>query len=163
MSIPLSAFGWSPGQAPIQSAIMKTNPALTRQNQAALKKAFSADLAKRVEKYFIPYSYYEKYKDRFPYNIHPLAFFDYDEEEVIRQIQSLGWKEPKDTDTNSSNCLLNAFANHCHIERHGFHPYVWEIANMVRQGVMGREEGIVKIYSEQNETMVNYAKEKLGL
>jgi len=163
MSIPLSAFGWSPGQAPIQSAIMKTNSALTRQNQASLKKAFSSEILKGINQYFIPESYYNTYKDRFPHNIHPLAFFDYDEEEVIRQIQSLGWKEPRDTDTNSSNCLLNAFANHCHIERHGFHPYVWEIANMVRQGVMGREEGIEKIYTDQNEDMVNYAKERLGL
>jgi tRNA(Ile)-lysidine synthase TilS/MesJ len=163
MSIPLAAFGWSPGQAPIQSAIMKTNPALTAQNQASLKKAFSADIIRGINQYFIPESYYEIYKNRFPHNIHPLAFFDYDEKEVIRQIQRLGWEEPTDTDTNSSNCLLNAFANQCHIKRHGFHPYVWEIANMVRQGVMGREEGIEKIYAEQNQDMINYAKEKLGL
>ena len=163
MSIPLAAFGWSPGQAPIQSAIMKTNAALTSQNQASLKKAFSPDIIKGINQYFIPDSYYEIYKDRFPYNIHPLAFFDYDEGEVIRQIQALGWKEPTDTDTNSSNCLLNAFANQCHIKRHGFHPYVWEIANMVRQGVMGREEGIKKIYAEQNQDMVNYAKDRLEL
>jgi hypothetical protein len=163
MSIPLAAFGWSPGQAPIQSAIMKTNPALTAQNQSSLKKAFSSDIIKRINQYFIPGTYYEIYKDRFPYNIHPLAFFKYDEGDVISQIKSLGWKEPKDTDTNSSNCLLNAFANQCHIKRHGFNPYVWEIANMVRQGVMGRDEGVEKIYTEQNHDMVNYAKEKLGL
>ncbi len=34
---------------------------------------------------------------------------------------------------------------------------------MVRQGVMDREEGIQKIYSEQNPETVKYAKEKLGL
>ena len=45
MSIPLVAFGWSPGQAPIQSAIMKTNPSLIRQNQKALKAALPANLA----------------------------------------------------------------------------------------------------------------------
>ena len=163
MSIPLAAFGWSPGQAPIQSAIMKTNPAMAAQNQASIKKAFSSDILKKINQYFIPEEYYETYKDHFPYNVHPLAFFDYDEGEVIRQIRALGWKEPTDTDTNSSNCLLNAFANHCHIQRHGFHPYVWEIANMVRQGVMGRDEGIEKIYTEQNKDMVQYAKERLSL
>ena len=63
--------------------------------------------------------------------------------------------------TNSSNCLLNAFANQCHLERHGFHPYVWEIANMVRQKVVSRDEGIEKIYTDQDRTMVNYAKEVL--
>ena len=40
MSIPLVGFGWSPGQAPIQSAIMKTNPALIRKTQSAIKKAY---------------------------------------------------------------------------------------------------------------------------
>jgi tRNA(Ile)-lysidine synthase TilS/MesJ len=163
MSIPMAAFGWSPGQAPIQSAIMKTNASLARQTQSSLKKAFSSDLIKGMNQYFIPDAYYENYKERFPYNIHPLAFFDYDEEDVIKQIKTLGWKEPKDTDTNSSNCLLNAFANQCHLKRHGFNPYVWEIAGMVRQGVMGRNEGIEKIYTEQNQDMVNYAKERLGL
>jgi len=73
----------------------------------------------------------------------------------------LGWQAPIDTDANSSNCLLNAFANHCHITRHGFHPYVWEIANMVRQNVLSRDEGIEKIYTCEDLTKVNYAKEVL--
>jgi len=163
MSIPLVAFGWSPGQAPIQSAIMKTNAAMTRQNQAALKKAFPDEISAGINQYFIPDSYYEIYKERFPHNIHPMAFFDYDEDHIRRELEGLGWQIPTDTDTNSTNCLLNAFANQCHIERHGFHPYVWEIANMVRQGVMKRDEGIEKIYNDQNKEMVEYAKERLGL
>jgi hypothetical protein len=163
MAIPLVAFGWSPGQAPIQSAIMKTNPSLTRQNQAAWRNAFPPETREGIQRYLVPERYYEVYQERFPQNIHPLAFFDYDEEEIKRQLDALGWQEPTDTDTNSTNCLLNAFANHCHIQRHRFHPYVWEIANMVRQGVMGREEGIEKIYTEQNREMVEYAQKKLGL
>ncbi len=163
MSIPLVAFGWSPGQAPIQSAIMKTNPALTRQTQSALKKAFPNETGTSFSSYFIPESYYEIYKERFPQNIHPLAFFDYNEERIKEELIEMGWQTPKDTDTNSSNCLLNAFANQVHIERNGFHPYVWEIANMVRQGIMNRDEGIEKIYTEQNQQMVEYAKERLGL
>ena len=163
MNIPLVAFGWSPGQAPIQSAIMKTNPALMQQNQNALRKAFANKISADLYSCFIPRSYYVDYKGRFPYNIHPLAFFDYDEEAIKKEMKEIGWRPPEDTDTNSTNCLLNAFANQCHIERHQFHPYVWEIANMVRQGVMDREEGIEKIYSDQNAEMVKYAKEKLGL
>jgi len=163
MSIPMVAFGWSPGQAPIQSAIMKTNPSLIRQNQSALKRAFPSDINGRMDRYFIPDFYYETLKGRFPHNIHPLAFFDYDEEQMRQQLNNLDWQSPTDTDTNSSNCLLNAFANHCHIQRHGYHPYAWEIANMVRQGVMDRDEGIEKIYTKQDRKMVDYAKERLGL
>ena len=163
MSIPLVAFGWSPGQAPIQSAILKTNSALIRQNQSALSNAFPAEIKRRMDQYLVPDSYYEKYKNSFPYNIHPLAFFHYDEEHIKNELVNMGWEVPMDTDTNSSNCLLNAFANHCHLERHKFHPYVWEIANMVRQGVVNRDQGIEKIYSEQNSDMVNYAKERLDI
>ena len=164
MSIPLAAYGWSPGQAPIQSAIMKTNPTQIRQNQKAVHSAFPEEVSSGLTRYLIPDSYYEKYKDRFPYNIHPLAFFDYDEKNVIEEIRKFGWKAPQDTDSNSTNCLLNAFANQCHLERHKFHPYVLEIANMVRQGVMNREEGIEKIYtSPQDPKMVEYAKKRLGI
>ena len=164
MAIPLAAYGWSPGQAPIQAAIMKTNGSQVRQNQNALRKAIPSEIAGDINRYLIPDSYYEQYKDRFPVNIHPLAFFDYDEEKIKKELRILGWKLPEDTDSNSTNCLLNAFANQCHLERHKFHPYVLEIANMVRQGVMDRQEGIEKIYnSPQDPKMVNLAKEKLGL
>ena len=70
---------------------------------------------------------------------------------------------PDDTDSNSTNCLLNAFANDVHIKRFKFHPYVWEIANMVREGVMGREDGYKKIYGAQSPDLLKIAKEKLGL
>jgi tRNA(Ile)-lysidine synthase TilS/MesJ len=163
MSIRLVAFGWSPGQAPIQSAIMKTNPAMTLQAQNVLLKSFPQELHKKLRSYYVPEAYFKIFAKRFPQNIHPLAFFDYDEEKIKGELNQIGWKDPKDTDTNSSNCLINAFANQCHIERHGFHPYVWEIANMVRQGVMNREDGIEKIYTGQNSSMVEYAREKLGI
>lgn len=161
MSIPMAAFGWSPGQAPIQSAIMKTNPELIRQNQKVLRVAVKEKVASEINRYFVPDEYFTAYRDRFPHNIHPLAFFDYDEEKIKGELESMHWTAPQDTDSNSTNCLLNAFANKCHLDRHGFHPYVWEIANMVRQGVMKRQEGIEKIYVDQDQAMVDYARGRL--
>ncbi len=161
LRIPMVAFGWSPGQAPIQSALMKTNAKFIRKNQDAMINSFPSEVSERLTSYFIPESYYADYSDRFPYNIHPLAFFEYDEHGILEELRKLGWKPPTDTDTNSTNCLLNAYANHCHILRHKFHPYVWEIANMVRQGVMDRQEGIEKIYSDQNKELITYAQRKL--
>ncbi len=163
MDIPLVAFGWSPGQAPIQSAIMKTNAAIIRENQKVLRRIFVDQFGNTTQSYFIPDTYYELYEGRFPYNIHPLAFFDYEEETIARELKTIGWKPPTDTDTSSTNCLLNAFANQCHLEQYGFHPYVLEIANMVRQGIIPREVGIQKIYTEQDNEIVAYARNKLGL
>jgi hypothetical protein len=115
-----------------------------------------------IELYFLREKHYAV-PERFPYNIHPLAWEFYNEEMLLEEIQKLGWVSPKDTDSNSSNCLLNAFANEIHIKRYGFHPYVWEIANMVRDGIMAREDGYKKIYLEQSADLINIAKEKLGV
>ena len=49
-----------------------------------------------------------------------------------------------------------------HLRRYGFHPYVWEIANMVREGVMAREEGLQKIYGAQPEGLRELAERRLG-
>jgi hypothetical protein len=163
MSIPLVAYGWSPGQAPIQSSIMQTNPSLFKQAQDVILNSYPEDIRCEMAHYFIPDAYYLKFEKSFPVNIHPLAFFKYDEDEILQDLSVIGWQLPVDTDSNSSNCLLNAFANQCHIKRFGFHPYVWENANMVRQGIMERDIGLEKIYLKQDTEQVDYAKERLGL
>jgi tRNA(Ile)-lysidine synthase TilS/MesJ len=160
--IPMLGFGWSPGQAPVQSSIMKNNPSLIRMAQQAIMNPLREVVGDEIEKYFLNENDYSL-ADRFPYNVHPMAWEFYNEDIIMEEIKKLGWITPEDTDTNSSNCLLNAFANTIHIKKYGFHPYVWEIANMVREGVMAREEGFGKIYSEQSGDLVKAAKGKLGL
>ena len=161
-NIPMIGFGWSPGQAPVQSAIMKNNPSLIKMTQRAMIGPLEKVVGGEIGPYFLNDWHYAQ-ADRFPYNVHPMAWEFYEEKMIIEEIGKLGWKEPEDTDTNSSNCLLNAFANEVHLGQFGFHPYVWEIANMVREGVMPREMGHEKIYNEQREDLIIPAKEKLGL
>ena len=48
-------------QAPIQSAIMKTNPMLTKKNQAVFRNCFPVDIGQRLEQYLIPDLYYKLY------------------------------------------------------------------------------------------------------
>ncbi len=160
--IMLIGFGWSPGQAPVQSSVIRTNPALIKATQAATQGPLSRLAGDEVNSYFLEERHFAN-AEGFPYNVHPLAFLKYDEEEIIRDISQIGWQMPDDTDSNSTNCLLNAFANDVHIRRFNFHPYVWEIANMVREGAMGREDGYKKIYGAQSPDLLIIAKEKLGL
>ena len=160
--IMLIGFGWSPGQAPVQSSVIRTNPALIKATQAATQGPLSRLAGDEVNSYFLEERHFAN-AEGFPYNVHPLAFLKYDEEEIIRDISQIGWQMPDDTDSNSTNCLLNAFANDVHIRRFNFHPYVWEIANMVREGAMGREDGYKKIYGAQSPGLLVIAKEKLGL
>ncbi|MBI5586774.1 MAG: hypothetical protein HY889_00230 [Deltaproteobacteria bacterium] len=155
-------YGWSPGQAPVQSSVIRVNPSLIRATQAAILKPLSGLAGPEVDAYFLKEEHFAM-TERFPYNVHPLAFLDYNEEKIVEEIGELGWKAPDDTDSNSTNCLLNAFANDVHIKRFNFHPYVWEIANMVRAGVMGRAEGYEKIYGEQPAKLLDIAKKRLGL
>lgn len=159
-NVPMIGFGWSPGQAPLSSAIMKNNPSFVRMSQQAIMGPLREVVGDEIGSYFLRE---EHYKDPgiFPYNVHPMAWQYYNENMILDVIQSYGWRSPEDTDSNSSNCLLNAYANVVHIEKYGFHPYVWEIANMVRDGVMTRDEGYKKIYGEQNPHLVDAAKKKL--
>lgn len=160
--IPMIGFGWSPGQAPVESSIMKNNPSLVRMAQQAILNPLREVAGTDVEAYFLKDSHYAD-PESFPYNVHPMAWEFYNEEMIIEEIRKFGWTAPTDTDSNSSNCLLNAYANDLHMKRYQFHPYVWEIANMVREGVMTRDEGYDKIYAKQNDNLVCAAQERLAL
>jgi len=161
MDIPLIGYGWSPGQAPLESALMKNNAAFMRTTQQAVLKPLREVVGSEIDAYFLNETHYAD-PDRLPYNVHPLAWEHYNEGAIIEEIGKMGWTAPRDTDSNSTNCLLNAFANDVHLKRYGFHPYVWEIANLVREGVMARDEGYRKIYEEQNEAFIAAARQKLS-
>ena len=152
-NIPFVGFGWSPGQAPLQSSVMKTNAALMKASQKAIYTPLHDIAGDAINPFFVTDEQFSQ-PERFPWNIHPLAFLDYDESDIVKRNMEIGWEKPDDTDPNSTNCLLNAFANNVHRKTYGFHPYVWEIANMVRQGVMTREDGLAKIEPPENPEMV---------
>jgi hypothetical protein len=99
----------------------------------------------------------------FPYNISPLAFMTYDEGTIYDYVEALGWVRPKDTDANSTNCLLNSYAIHVHIQQSGFHPYVAELAGLVREGRMSREEALERIDTMPNRNVVNFVTDRLGV
>lgn len=160
--IPFVGFGWSPGQAPIQASVMRTNPGLTRATQKTITEPLTnvVGSAEILSQYFVTDQQFDN-AERFPWNIHPLAFLEYNEEKMMVRNKELGWEKPLDTDPNSSNCLLNAYANQVHHDRYGFHPYAWEIANMVRSGVMTRAKGMEKFESGENPDLVKYAQDRL--
>jgi predicted PP-loop superfamily ATPase len=159
-NIPMIGYGWSPGQAPLQSAIMKNNPALSRMAQQSILGPLRELVGADIEPYFLQERHYTD-PDKFPFNVHPMAWEFYNEETILNEITRYGWKAPADTDSNSTNCLLNAYANDIHLTKYKFHPYVWEIANMVREGVMTREDGYHKIYGEQSSELILIAQRKL--
>lgn len=160
--IPFIGYGWSPGQAPVQSSVMRTNPTMMKSTQQATLTPLYEIAGDVILPNFVTDEQFER-EELFPWNVHPLAFLEYDEKKIITRISELGWTKPDDTDPNSTNCLLNAYANHIHLTKYGFHPYVWEIANMVRSGNLSREEGRNKIYTPENREMVDRARRCFAL
>jgi hypothetical protein len=161
--IPFVGFGWSPGQAPVQSSVMQTNPRMVAVSQKGFWPRLEAVAGQDLSAYYLSKTDLARPVEEYPINVHPFAFHPYDEKAIKDHIVSLGWKETRDTDPNSTNCLLNAFANQVHMDRWGFHPYAWEIAGIVRAGGLSRKEGLAKINEPPNPILVSRVKERLGL
>jgi tRNA(Ile)-lysidine synthase TilS/MesJ len=160
--VPLIAFGWSPGQAPITSSIMKNNPSMVKAMQKAVYDPLYRIAGNRIRPYFLEDEHFTM-TEYFPYNVHPLAFLDYNEEQIYESIRSIGWKSPKDVDPNSTNCLLNAFANVVHKESYHFNPYSFELAGLVREGYLDRTTALDRLNEKENPEIVARVKERLSL
>lgn len=167
MRVPMIAYGWSPGQAPVQSSVFKTNSSMIRQMQKAMRKPIEHMIGDRLSSFFLEDRHFETdvslEGEKFPYLVHPLAFLDYSEERILAEIKGIGWVDPKDTDANSTNCLLNSFANEVHMKQLGFHPYAFEIAGLVREGYMTRQEGLKRLSVPPDPDVVKYVQTKLGI
>jgi len=70
---------------------------------------------------------------------------------------------PEDTDPNSTNCLLNSYANYVHQQQFGYNPYAFEIAKMVREGIMSREEGLGRFKDPPQSEHLDMIKQRLGI
>lgn len=158
--IPFITYGWSPGQAPIEASIFLNNPTMIKKMQDAFVQPMKEIAGDTIDNYFLTEEHFQM-EDRFPYNVSPLAFLDYDEEVVMEEIRTMGWEKPDDTDPNSTNCLLNALGNKVHRDRFQFHPYAFELANLVRSGYMDREVALERLEEETDPKIVSAIMERL--
>lgn len=158
--IPFVAYGWSPGQAPISSSVINNNPQMVKTMQKALYNPLYRIVGNDIIPYFLEDKHFEN-PYRFPYYIHPLAFLDYKEEAIYQNISRLGWRAPEDVDANSTNCLLNSFANIVHKKRYAFHPYAFELANLVREGYLDRITALERLNQPEDPDIVKLVMEKL--
>ena len=94
--------------------------------------------------------------------MNPMAFLEYDIDAIYENISRFGWKKPEAVDANSTNCLLNSFANLVHKQHLSYHPYAFELANLVREGYMDRDTAIKRLYEEEDDPItIARVKEKL--
>jgi tRNA(Ile)-lysidine synthase TilS/MesJ len=159
-SIPLIFYGWSPGQAPLRSAMFKTNPAILSMMQSTIGSALEKLIGARAQSYMLDDHHFED-SERFPTFVHPLAFMKYCEDEILKTVDGLGWIAPNDTGAHSSNCLLNDLAIEHHLKQHGFHPYAFEVANLVREGCLTRQEGLARLSATPDQSVIARVKRRL--
>lgn len=157
----LIIYGWSPGQVPLNSAIYKNSSSYLRILQQRLLSVFLSAGGSEAKEYFLTEEHF--IANEFPYNVNPLILVPYDESTIYNCIKKLGWKTPQDTDTNSTNCLLNSFSNIAHLERHGYHPYAMEMSTLVRMGIVTPKEARERLASAPPTETTNYVKRKLEL
>jgi tRNA(Ile)-lysidine synthase TilS/MesJ len=72
--------------------------------------------------------------------VHPFLIWDYNKQQFREECLRLGWTEPDINDPNSSNCLLNAYAIKNHFDKYHIHSYAYDLAALVRQGNITKEE-----------------------
>ncbi len=159
-NIPIIFYGWSPGQAPVEASIFRNNPDMIRSMQEQFTEPMRKIVGADIDNYFLTEEHFAM-PDRFPHNVSPLAFLEYDEEEILKKIAALGWEKPDDTDPNSTNCLLNALGIDVHKERFGFHPYAFELAGLVRNGYLDRGEALSRLEEESNPAVVKMVRNRL--
>ena len=95
--------------------------------------------------------------------VHPYLVWDYDKPAFKATCIGLGWTEPGIDDRNSSNCLLNAFAIRNHLDKYGIHPYAHDLAALVRQGWMRRDDALEALNGEVSESSMDEVRRQLGL
>jgi len=159
--IPFVCFGWTPGQVHVKAPIMRLDYRMLLANQKQIQEPLVKNLGEEYKKYFIDPEWIEDHKEDVPYLAYPLLFSNYNEEEILDTIKSIGWIKPQDTDMNSTNCLLNSYANSIHIRDYGYNPYNLEIANLVREGFLSREEGLKKLAGSGEDSIINLVKNEL--
>ncbi len=98
-----------------------------------------------------------------PKILHPLCLWDYDEDKILEKLVEIGWNPPDINDSNSTNCTLNSFACHNHLEKYGIHPYAFDIAGIIRSGDMSKEAGQKKLDQELSQSLIKEAANKLDI
>jgi len=95
--------------------------------------------------------------------IHPFLVWDYNKPKFKKECIQLGWIDPDLKDHNSSNCLLNAFAIKNHLDKYHIHSYAYDMAALVRQGNMKREDALQKLKVDASDTSIEEVQRKLNL
>jgi hypothetical protein len=142
---PIVAGGYIGGQVPKDAAMMDIDLKLlikTRQTmQSKYKESFGSDSDRymQISPELLSTSQFQKILI-----VNPMLTVTLTEECIIEEIRQLGWEKPVDTGKNSSNCRLNDLGIAMHFNQYGFNPYVFELSEQIRNGLIDRASALEK-------------------
>jgi len=143
--VPLVMLGNTPGQ------VLASEDELIFQDNlipAPLRRGLFAKLVERTGPWAYDYLMLseDEYRTRpFPVTVSPLPILGYDVARIYQEITALGWSKPTDVDPNSTNCRLNAFGIIRHLNLYRFHPYDYEISQLVRLDALSRDAALKRV------------------
>ncbi|AJH03360.1 7-cyano-7-deazaguanine synthase [Bacillus thuringiensis] len=160
--IPYITFGFTPGQININKQVVKLDYRTLKSNFAGIKGNIIKEFGESYSSILLMDDLVDENKDNIPALFYPFMNDNYNENQILDKISEFGWVKPTDTDGNSTNCLMNAYAIHKHKEKYGFHPYALELAHLVRSNSMDREEALSRIMEDDNKEIIKYVEQKLN-
>ena len=145
-AVPIIAGGYIGGQVPKDSVLMQMDLDVQARFRSEAIKRYLRHFGPEAEGYFGMSDGLVKTSRLRRINIvNPMLAFGISEEQIIEEISKLGWRKTVDTGSNSTNCLLNDLGIAVHYKQHQYNPYVNEIAEQVRSGLMTRAEALLKV------------------
>lgn len=143
---PLIAGGYIGGQVPKNMAVLDLNLIQQERMRAPHREQYTQLFGPAAAQFFfIRESLLEQQPAGRVTVINPMLTVALSEQEIIAAIGELGWTPTTDTGRHSSNCRLNDLGIAIHFRQHGFHPYVFEVAEQVRSGLLSRAEALEKV------------------
>jgi len=155
---PMVIGGFTLGQVPRGRFGYELAPKMLNQMRADTVAKFNEHTSPDISRYLLIDRHHEA-SEFTPRLLNPLCAVEIDEAGIVAAVKKLGWQQPTDVDGCSSNCRLNAFANHAHEKRYGYNPYELELADLVRRGLLEREQMIAKITDTVDAVREEIAKE----
>jgi hypothetical protein len=139
LGVPVIAGGYIGGQVPKDAAVLRVDPAALERAGALTRQKAVATFGPEAAHYFAVPTSSAKLSI-----VNPLLTVRVSEAEIIEALRPLGWQPTTDTGPSSTNCRLNELGILLHHRRYGFNPYVFEMAEQVRGGLLDREVALAR-------------------
>jgi tRNA(Ile)-lysidine synthase TilS/MesJ len=143
--IPIVAGGYVGGQVPTDAAVIRIRPrAQAKARETSVRKYVEA-LGDEARGYFDLPANDGGDGDCEVFVINPMLGVGKSEAAIVEEVRAIGWRPVPNVGRNSTNCMLNDLGIAVHHRQHGFHPYVLEVSEQVRAGLMTRDEALEKV------------------